>query len=104
LVFGQWITDQPQHHPVPDEPAPPVQRPCVATADTSRSRSGEISRTPSTSPIRAAYIRATARALIVPVAGAASRFRAADLPARPGGPRLGGGTVTDELPPRPSSN
>src|ERR671917_226969 len=54
--------------------------PVNATADISRSRSGETSRTPSTSPNRAAYMRATALADILPPAGMSAINMSVRLP------------------------
>jgi hypothetical protein len=47
---------------------------------TSRRRSGEISRTPSTSPNSAAYMRATARAVFLQPAGMSAMRTSVRLP------------------------
>jgi hypothetical protein len=54
--------------------------PLNAAADTSRSRPGEMSLTPSTSSISAAYMRAVARADVLPPAGMSAISMSGRLP------------------------
>ncbi len=79
LSSGPW---KPMPYPSAQVAGLPMiaSSPVIATAVISRSRSGETSRTPSTRPSSAAYMRATARAVMVPPAGMSAVSTSARLP------------------------